>query len=159
MILGVRGPPGGSLEEGTENDFKKLSRAPPFWDPIWEHFGSQIRFLCISFVPIFMFIFGIAFGTPPRAFLRMLGSFQGAFLGRFCILFCRCCRSQKTQPFRAKCLVWGVLGLRFRIFFAYFLNVFFMLVSIQPFWAILAELGLQNGSLMGSIFADFANFA
>ena len=26
MILGVRGPPGGSFEKGTQKDFKKLSR-------------------------------------------------------------------------------------------------------------------------------------
>ena len=83
MILGVLGPPGGSLEEGTENDFKKLPQGFPFWDPILEHFGSQICFLCILFVSISMFIFGIAFGRPPQAFLGILTSFQGAFLGPF----------------------------------------------------------------------------
>ena len=63
------------------------------------------------------------------------------------------------QPFQAKCLVWEVLGLRFCIFFAYFLNVFFMLLSRWTFCAILADSGLQRESLWESIFADFANFA
>ena len=63
------------------------------------------------------------------------------------------------QLFQAKCLVWEVLGLRFCIFFAYFLNVFFMLLSRWTFCAILADSGLQRESLWESIFADFANFA
>ena len=63
------------------------------------------------------------------------------------------------QPFQAKCLVWEVLGLRFCIFFAYFLNVFFMLLSRWTFCAILADSGLQRESLWESIFSDFANFA
>ena len=42
MILGVLGPPGSSLEEGTEDDFKMLLPGHPFWDSILEHFDSQI---------------------------------------------------------------------------------------------------------------------
>ena len=34
-------------EHFRENDFKQLSHVPPFWDPILEHVGSQILFLCI----------------------------------------------------------------------------------------------------------------
>ena len=45
----------------SENDFF----LNPVWDAILEYICSQIRFLCILMVSIFMLIFGIAFGEPP----------------------------------------------------------------------------------------------
>ena len=117
------------------------------------HFCSQIDFLCILFVPLFMLIFGIALGRPPVPILRIWGSFQGAFWGHFEHFFA------DVAKLTAKCLIWEVLGVRFCIYFAYFLNVFFMLLSRWPFCAILAVLGLPKGSLWELVFADFANFA
>ena len=57
------------------------------------------------------------------------------------------------QPFQAKCLIWELLGLRFCIFFAYFLNVFFMLLSRRTFCSILADLSFQRGPF-GSQFSQ-----
>ena len=63
------------------------------------------------------------------------------------------------QPFQAKCLIWKVLGLRFCMLFANFSNEFFVLLSRRTFCAILAHLGFQRVSLLGSIFIVFADFA
>ena len=43
--------------------------------------------------------------------------------------------------------------------FAYFLNVFFMLLSRRTFCSILPDLGLQRGALLELILVDFTNFA
>ena len=83
----------------------------------------------------------MAFGVILDTFLQMLQN------------------SKQLQHVQAKCLVWEVLGLRFGTFFAYFLNVFFVLLSRRTFCSILADLGLQKGSVLESILADFANFA
>ena len=106
-------------------------------------------------------IFGIAFGRPPLAFLKILGSCQGAFWGYyFAHLFADAAKLYlKMQPFQAKCLFWDVLGFRFCIIFSIFLHVLFMLLSRRPFSLILAVLGLQRGFLLEHVFTDFANFA
>ena len=83
MILGVRSLSRGSFEEGTETDFKQLSHVPPFWDPILEHVGSQILFLCILFASFFMLVFSITFGRPPAAIFKDLGVISGCLLGSF----------------------------------------------------------------------------
>ena len=68
MILGVRGPPGGSFEKGTKKDIKNgldLTRGPPVWEAIFANFLPKIGFVGICLVSIFMLVFGIAFGEPP----------------------------------------------------------------------------------------------
>ena len=100
MISGVWMPPGGSFEEGAQENSKKLSRLYPFCEAILDHFGSQIQFLCILFVQIYMLIFGIAFGRPPQAFLRILGSFQGAFWGNFEHFFADAAKLKKCNSLK-----------------------------------------------------------
>ena len=100
-----------------------------------------------------MLIFGIAVGKPPAPISKIVGSFQGSFWEDFEHFFADAAKLKKMQPFPAKCLVWEVLGLRFCIFFAYFLNVFFMLLSRWTFCAILADSGLK-GSPFGSRFSQ-----
>ena len=41
MILGIRGPPVDSFEDGATQD-KNISGRSPFWEAILDHVGSQI---------------------------------------------------------------------------------------------------------------------
>ena len=65
------------------NKTPKDQRSQPILEAILDHFGSQIRFLCILFVLIYMLVFGIARGRSPVAILMILVSFQDAFWGHF----------------------------------------------------------------------------
>ena len=56
-----------------------LSRGPSFLGPVLDNAGSEIGFVCKLLVPIFVLIFGIAFGRPPTTILTILDSFQGPF--------------------------------------------------------------------------------
>ena len=104
-----------------------------------------VHFVCANFYAYFWHRFWEASGPN----FEDLGVISGCLLGSFWTLFRRCCETQKMQPFQAKCLIWEVLGLRFCMIFANFSNVFFLLLPRWPFCSILAELGLQRGSLLG----------
>ena len=67
--------------------------------------------------------------------------------------------NSKNATLFSEMLDLGGVGLRFCMIFANFSNVFFLLLPRRPFCPTLAELGLQRVSLVGSIFADFADFA
>ena len=56
---------------------------------------------------IFLFIFGIVFGRPPPAFLRIWVSFQGAFWGHFHILL-QMLRNSKNATLLSEMLDLGV---------------------------------------------------
>ena len=157
MILRVLGPPRGSLEEGTENDLKKLIQGPPFWDPILEHFGSQICFLCILFVLICMLIFGSAFGRPPVPILRIQESFQGAFWSHFGDFFAVAAKRKKCNHFRRNACFGRCWASGFALFLLTFCMCFlccFLDTLFVGFWRIWAS----KGGPLGGNFHRFCKF-
>ena len=115
MILGVREPPGGSSEEGTQKGFKKLSDCV--------HFGTLFRIsfalksdFCVFVVCSFLCLLLASLLGRIRQQFHDFEVISGSILGTCCNLFCRCYQTQKVQLFRAKYLVWEVLGLRFCVF-------------------------------------------
>ena len=73
--------------------------------------------------------------------------------------FSQMLRNSKNATLSSEILDLGGVGPPFLHFFAYFLNVLFMLLSRRTFCSIFADLGLQRGSVLGSILTVFANFA
>ena len=82
--------------------------------PSWKEVPkkSQPIFFCICCVPVFMFVFGIAFGRPPVAIFRILASFQGAFWHHFAYLFADAVKL-KNATFPSEMLGLGGAGLPF----------------------------------------------
>ena len=107
----------------------------------------------------FKFIFGIAFGRPPAPIWKDLGVILVSFGGHFEHLFANAAKLQKCNPSQAKCLFLVVPGVHFGIIFGNLLKLFLVLLSGLHFCHILADFGLQVGSLLELIFADFANLA
>ena len=68
-------------------------------------------------------------------------------------------RNSKNATFSSEMLDLGGVGPPFLHAFCYLFECVFLLLLGRPFCSILAELGLQRGSLLESIFADSANFA
>ena len=73
-----------------------------------------VHFVCVNFYVYFWHRFWEASGPN----FEDLGVISGCLLGSFWTVFRRCCETQQMQPFKAKCLIWDVLGLRFCIHFA-----------------------------------------
>ena len=138
----------------TPKDQRSQSILGGYFGPFWFPNPIFVHFVCSNFYACFWHRSWEASGSNFNDF----GVISGCLLGSFRPCCCRCCKTQKMQPFHMKSLVWEVLGLRFCIIFANFLNVFFMLLSRRPFCSILAELGLQKGSLLGYIFRRFCKF-
>ena len=101
LVLGVLRPPGGSLEEGTENDLKNLLWRPPFilglsfgafWFPNLIFCAFYLcQFLCLFLASLlgglWQHFWGFrahsreAFGIILQTFLQMLWSSKNAILG------------------------------------------------------------------------------
>ena len=162
VILAWFGGSGGSPEAAPKTvpkkapkDQRSQSILGGYFGPVWIPNLIFVHFVCANFNVYFWHRFWEASGHNFKNF----GVISGCLLESFWTLFRRCCKTQKMQPFQAKCLIWEVLGLTFCMIFANLSNVFFLLLPRRPCSSIVAELGLQRGSLFELILADSANFA
>ena len=96
-------------------------------------------------------------GGLRHQFGRILGPFGGPFGSHFAHSFANAAKLQKCNFSQAKYLFLVVPGVRFGIIFGNFLKLFLVLLSGRHFYNMLADLGLQMGSLWELIFTDFAN--
>ena len=122
-----------------------LAPKSDFWALFWNPF-------------FYLFLISLLGGLR-RQFGRNLESFWGPVGGQFAHFFAIAAKLQKCNPSQAKCLFLVVPGVHFGIIFVNFLKLFLVLLSGLHFCHILADFGLQVGSLLELIFADFANLA
>ena len=85
---------------------KKRSKRTPtiiflkaFLEAILDKLCSRIGFWSIFFVTNFRVIFQIAFGKPPARISEDFEVVSKSIWGSVCLLFCKCCKSAKMQPF------------------------------------------------------------
>ena len=79
----------------------------PVWETILEYIWSQIRFLCIFMVSIFMLIFAIAFGEPPTPISSDLMSFRCPFCCHFAYLLVLLQNCKNETHLERKPCFWG----------------------------------------------------
>ena len=118
------------------------------------HFCSQIDFLCILFVPLFMLIFGIALGRPPVLILRIWGSFQGAFRGHFEHFSADAANLEKCNSFKRNTCFGRCWASGFTLFLLTFCMCFsccFLDGLFVRFWRIRASKGSPFGSRFSQI--------
>ena len=116
---------------------------------------------CFAFVwcVILGFVLASLFGGLRHRFRRILESFWKVFWSNFVNFLQHAANLQKCNHYGAECMVLDVLGFHFCIIFANFFELFFVLLSGLHFYSILADFDFQVGFMLGSILADFADFA
>ena len=103
MILGFHGasqrPLGTILEAGTKKASKRKINQSCFGSYFWSFLIPNRVFLHFLRV-IFLLVFGITFGRPLVPFLRIWGSFQGAFWDHFQDFFADAAKLKKCNLFK-----------------------------------------------------------
>ena len=105
-----------------------------------------------------MVMFGITLGGLWQQFKGFWVQFR-VHVEVFLHIFLQMLQNQQIESLQAKSLVCDIVTNCFCITSGNFLSIWFMLLSRRHFCSICSYFAFQRGSLLGSIFEDFADFA